>query len=74
MLASLSYCIAVASLVEHRLYHTGFRSCGAQASLAPRLLEASWSRDPGIKLVSPALAGGFLLIVPLGKSGNYFKF
>ena len=46
--------------LEHRL-----SSCGAQA----QLLRGMWDLPrPGIELVSPALAGGFLTTVPQGKS------
>ena len=44
---------------------TGFSSCGAQASL----LRSTWNLPgPGIEPVFPALAGGFLSTVPVGKS------
>ena len=46
--------------LEHRL-----SSCGARA----RLLHGMWDLPgPGLKPVSPALAGGFLTTVPPGKS------
>ena len=46
--------------VERRL-----NSCGAQ----PQLLHGMWDLPrPGLEPVSPALAGGFLTAVPLGKS------
>ena len=46
--------------LEHRL-----NSCGARAYL----LRGMWDfPGPGIKLVSPALAGGFVTTVPQGKS------
>ena len=45
--------------LEHRL-----SSCGAQAEL----LRSMWDLPgPGLKPASPALAGGFLTTVPLGK-------
>ena len=45
--------------------HVGFSSCGTWASL----LRGMWDLPgPGIKPVSPALAGRFLTIVPPGKS------
>ena len=68
---------AVASLVEHRLEHVGFRgcgsgarelglsSCGTQASLLLGLWELP---GPGVKLVSPALAGKFSTTEPPGKA------
>ena len=52
----------------------GLSSCGARALL----LHGMWDLPgPGIKPVSPALAGGFLTTVPPGKSlydvfENYF--
>ena len=46
--------------LEHRL-----RSCGARAWL----LRGMWDLSgPGLELVSPALAGGFLTTVPPGKA------
>ena len=46
--------------LEHR-----FSSCGARASL----LHSTWDLPgPGIEPVSPALAGGFLITGPPGKS------
>ena len=69
--------IAVASLGEHRLQVLRLSSCGSQA-LEPRpcncgtrvqLLCSMWDLPrPGIKPVSPALAGRFLSTVPPGKS------
>ena len=52
--------------LQHRL-----SSCGAQA----QLLHGMWDLPgPGIKPVSPALAGGFLTIMPPGKSqSNHFS-
>ena len=58
----------------------GLSSCGSQAlecrlsSCGPRaqLLRGMWDLPrPGLKPVSPALAGGFLTTVPPGKSGIY---
>ena len=47
----------------------GFSCCGAQA----QLLCSMWNPSrPGIRLISPALAGGFLLTVPPGKSLVYY--
>ena len=47
----------------------GSSSCGAQA----QLLLGMWGLlDPGIKPVSPALAGGFLSTVPPGKSCRWY--
>ena len=47
----------------------GFRSCGAWAWL----LCGMWDLPrPGIKPVSPTLAGGFLSTVPPEKSNSYF--
>ena len=60
--------IAVAALVEHRLQERRLSSCGAQA----QLLRGMWDLPgPGLELMSPALAGGFLTTVPLGKSLGY---
>ena len=71
--AVLGLLVAVASLEEFRLWGTrasvvvahGLNSCST----------AMWSlAGPGIEPMSPALAGGFLSTVPLGKSINsYFK-
>ena len=48
----------------------GFSSHGAQAWLPLGM----WNLPrPGIELVSPALAGGFLITGPPGKSPKYFK-
>ena len=77
--------IAVASLVaEHRLQarglqqlqHTGswaiecrLSSCGTRA----QLLRGMWDLPgPGLKPVSPALAGGFLTTAPPGKPPSLF--
>ena len=59
--------IVVASrAVEHKPPGpTGFCSGGAQASLPLGMWDLSW---PGIKHVSPALAGGFFTTGPPGKS------
>ena len=76
--AACSLLIAVASLVvEHGPRHTGFSSCGSQA--LENRLSSCWARawlvrsmwdlpKPGIELMSPALAGGFLTTEPPGKS------
>ena len=71
--AVLGLLIVVASLVAQRgLYvHsvgstcTAFSSCGAQAYLFHSMRDLP---GPGIKPVSPALAGGLLSTAPLGKS------
>ena len=48
--------------------HTGFSSCGAWALL----LRGMWDPPgPGLEPVSPALAGGFLITVPPGKSQRF---
>ena len=48
----------------------GLRSCDIWAYL----LRSLWNLPgPGIELVSPALAGGFLTTVPPGKSSIYSK-
>ena len=58
----LSSCCSGA--LEHRL-----SSCGAQ----PYLLCGMWDLPgPGLKPVSPALAGGFLTTAPPGKPWRYF--
>ena len=49
----------------------GLRSCGARA----QLLRDMWDLPgPGIKPVSPALAGGFLTTVPPGQSLDVYLF
>ena len=57
--------IAVASLLPSTgSRRTGFSSCGALASL----LRGMWDLPgPGLELMSPALAGGFLTTAPPGK-------
>ena len=64
--------IVVASLVvEHGLQVRRLSSCGARA----QLLCGMWDPPgPGIEPVSPALAGGFLTIVPPGKPSHSFLF
>ena len=67
----------------HQLWHAGFSSCGSQAielrlsSCGARayLLHGMWDLPgPGLELLSPALAGGFLTTVPPGKPENdHFK-
>ena len=60
----LSSCVSRA--LERRL-----SSCGAQAYL----LHGMWDLPgPGLKPVSPALAGGFLTTAPPGKSLLFIKF
>ena len=47
---------------------TGFSSCGSQA----QLLRGIWDLPgPGLKPMSPALAGRFLTTVPTGKPSKY---
>ena len=46
-----------------------FRNCGTQAQLLPRMWDLP---RPGIELLSPALADGFLSTVLPGKSRIYF--
>ena len=60
--------VAVASLtVEKGSRHTGFsRSVWAHKLWCTNLGALRHSPRPGIKLVSPALAGGFFTIEPLG--------
>ena len=55
----------VASLVaEHRLQTRRLSNCGSRA----QLLRGMWDLPrPGLKLVSPALAGGFSTTAPPGK-------
>ena len=54
-----------------RALELGLSSCGAQAEL----LHHMWNLPgPGIKPMSSALAGGFLSIVPPGKSYNFLFF
>ena len=55
----------VASLVaEHRLQTRRLSNCGSRA----QLLRGMWDLPgPGLKPVSPALAGGFLTTAPPGK-------
>ena len=55
----------VASLVvEHRLQTHKLSNCGSRA----QLLHSMWDLPgPGLKPVSPALAGGFLTTAPPGK-------
>ena len=60
----------------------GFSSCGSRA-LEPRLsscgaraqlLRSMWDLPgPGLKPVSPAMAGGFLTTAPPGKAGDFLK-
>ena len=62
--------IAVASLVaEQGSRRAGFSSCGSRAYS----LRGMWDLPgPGLKLVSPAVAGGFLTTAPPGKSLGSF--
>ena len=53
------------SAVEHVLGAGGLSGCGSWAWLPHGTWRVS---GPGIELVSPALAGGFLTTGPLGKS------
>ena len=59
----------VASLVaEHRLQTRRLSSCSSRA----QLLRGMWDLPrPGLKPVSPALAGGFSTTAPPGKPGSY---
>ena len=51
------------------LGHTGFSSCGSWSLIA----RGMWNLPrPGIKPVSPALAGRFLITGPPGKSHKYY--
>ena len=53
-----------ASLVEHRLQTRRLSSCGSRA----QLLRGMWDPPrPGLKPVSPALAGGLSTTAPPGK-------
>ena len=66
--------------------HTGFSSCGTRASVVVAhglsscgsrayLLRGMWDLPgPGLEPMSPALAGGFLTIVPPGKSLTWIIF
>ena len=67
------FLIAVASLVaEHRLWGT-WASVLMVHSLSCHPAYVFLVPGPGIKLVSPALAGGFLAAVPPRKSSPLFK-
>ena len=64
-------------VVEHELQACGLSSCGlrplerklSSCGAQAQLLQGVWDLPgPGLKLVSPALAGGFLTTVPPGKS------
>ena len=59
-----------ASLVaEHRLQTRRLSSCGSRA----QLLRGMWDLPrPGLKPVSPALAGRFSTTVPPGKPYNFY--
>ena len=60
----------VASLAaEHRLQTRRLSSCGSRA----QLLRGMWDLPkPGLKPVSPALAGGLSTTAPPGKPSRYF--
>ena len=61
-----SRCAGFSSCITRALKHAGFSSCGTQA----QLLHGMWALPrPGIKPVSPTLAGGFLNTAPPGKFG-----
>ena len=71
--------VAASLVVEHDFRHTSFSGCGLQAlerglnscGAQAQLLHGTWNLPvPGIKPVSPALAGGFLSTAPPGKSKN----
>ena len=56
--------IAASLVAEHRLQTRRLSSCGSRA----QLLRGMWDLPgPGLKPVSPALAGGFLTTAPPGK-------
>ena len=60
--------ITASLVVEHRLQTRRLRSCGSQA----QLLRGMWDLPrPGLKPVSPALAGRFSTTVPPGKPYLY---
>ena len=57
--------IAASPVVEHRLQTRRLSNCGSRA----HLLCGTWDLPgPGLKPMSPALAGGFLTTAPPGKS------
>ena len=61
--------VAASPVAEHRLQTRRLSSCGSQASL----LRGMWDLPrPGLKPVSPALAGGFLTTAPPGKPHMLF--
>ena len=74
-----SHCGGFSLLWSTGSRHAGFSSCGTWASVVAahrlsscgaraQLLRGMWDLPrPGLKPVSPALAGGFLTIVPPGK-------
>ena len=63
---------AVASLVAgHWLQGVRAQELWCPGSVAPRHVESSWTRD---QPMSPALADGFLIIGPPGKSNIDFYF
>ena len=61
--------VAASLVVEHRLQTRRLSSCGSRA----QLLCGMWDLPrPGLKPMSPALAGGFSTTAPPGKPYNYF--
>ena len=63
--------IAASLAVEHRLQTRRLSSCGSRA----QLLRGMWDFPrPGLKPVSPALAGGFLTTAPPGKPLKMYTF
>ena len=61
--------IAASLVAEHRLQTHRLSSCGSRA----QLLRGMWDLPrPGLKPVSPALAGGFSTTAPPGKPGFAF--
>ena len=61
--------IAASLVVEHRLQMRRLSNCGSRA----QLLRGMWDLPkPGLKPVSPALAGRFLTTAPPGKPREIF--
>ena len=61
--------VTASPVAEHRLQTRRLSSCGSRA----QLLRGMWDLPrPGVKPVSPALAGGLATTAPPGKPGKGF--
>ena len=61
--------VTASPVAEHRLQTRRLSSCGSRA----QLLRGMWDLPrPGVKPVSPALAGGLSTTAPPGKPGKGF--